>query len=147
MIHLTWQIFVAMFDIHSFLTQNFSTMLQLLKIILQFLNISCSLNGRLEPKWQRILLCLMKSAQLCLSYVFFTVFLQHAVLLGWFNSVWCLKLLLTEELYTGVPKSCLYKLDTFNTVVLRLLFLNSFCSPSLQCHTWKSFSAHLIQNL
>lgn len=77
MINLTWKNFAVMFDIHSFLSQNFSTVFQLLKINLQFLKISCSLHGRWDPKWQRILLCvcvvfIMKSAQLCLSYVSFT---------------------------------------------------------------------------
>lgn len=130
-----------MFDIHSFLSQIFSAMFQLLNISLQFLNISCSLNGRLEPKWQRILLCvcvvfMMKSAQLCLSCVSFTHYSPTcSARLGWFSSVCCLKLLLTEALYKGVPRSCLYKLDIFNSIVLHLLFLNSLCSPSLQCHT------------
>lgn len=154
MINLTWQIFVLMFDIHSFLSQNFRIMSQLLKINLPFLNISCRLNGRWDPKWQRILLCVrvaftMKSAQLCLSSVPFTHYSPtHRDMLGWFNSVCCLKLLLTEASYTGVPRICLHTLNAFNTFTFTfLLFLNSLCSLSHQCHTWNSFSAHLIQNL
>lgn len=102
--------FVVMFDILSLLSQNFCTMFQLLKINLQFLIISCHLNGRLDPKWQRILLCLCgfhyeicpTVPQLCFLH---TLFSSMQWYVGLVQLSVLSEILLTEASYTALQRA------------------------------------------